>query len=665
MAASGDMGPVRGRCGQRRACGTRPGLQRLAGVLLPLALVLVGVPPAPAAGSVDITAVVGFADTFRPGHWTPVHVTVSNRGASLFGELEVSVTGGDALRGRQFLTSHRRTLELHQDTRKTFQFVVRPQGLSRPLVIRVRADGRDIALAEVDLRARFIAGRLLLVLSRDANLDYLNESTVDGLRVVYPHPELLPAHWRGYDAVAAVVVQGVSLERLSASQFDALHKWIAQGGILAVSGGSDYALLRGPRLSTLMPAAPAGMTRLDPDVLRSAFSASLDVSRPVHVHRLDAVRGRVHLGTDTAPLIVERTLGLGRVLYLAFNTAAPPFDRWDGMRGLWLETLRLPPPGPVPLKADEPALVSPLPSLIAAGPANFPSAATMFFFLALYLGVLLAVCMLPGRATPARWQALARTWGAPLLFAPAAWLLFGPAAFPRDATAVTVAVIEPLPGSIYARLALDLGMYSTRSGAQRLEYRGAEPVLYPTRRAQRDGNVEDWVFGEGARRFVEPLDRRRYVLHALEGEDVIAFHLEASVRDEATGPRLVLENGSGRDLRDLWLLFEGYGYELGSVAAGSRLERRLARAHGIELGEDPWRRVLRASQERAHLASPARIVLERRSRTTGGRGYPAPGHALLIADTASPLQPAGTSTGRPRQERALVAFEVAAQGRVE
>jgi hypothetical protein len=658
------MGPGRGRCGRRRDCGTRPGIhsRRPAGVLLLLAFLFA--PPA-AAGAVDITAVVGFADTFRPGHWTPVHVTVANRGASFFGELEVAVTGGDALRGRQFLTSHRRALELHRDTRKTFQFVVRPEGLSRPLAIRVRADGRELARAEVDLRARFIAERLLLVLSRDANLDYLNESSGASLKVVYPHPELLPAHWRGYDAVAALVVHGVSLERLSTSQFDALHKWIAQGGILAVSGGSDYALLRGPRLSALLPAVPAGMTRLDSGDLRSAFSASLDVSRPVHVHRLDVVRGRVHLGTDTAPLIVERALGLGRVLYLAFDVAAHPFDRWDGMRGLWLDSLRLPPAGRIPLTADEPAPVSPLPSLIAAGSANFPAAATMVFFLALYLGLLLAACLLPGRATSSRWQALARTWGVPLLFTPAAWLLFGPAAFPRDATAVTVAVIEPLPGSIYARLGLDLGVYSTRSGAQRLEYRGAEPVLYPTRRAQRDGNVEDWVFGEGPRRFVEPLDRRRYVLHALEGEDVIAFQLEASVREESTGPRLVLENGSGRELRDLWLLLDGYGYEIGSVAAGARLERGLDRAHGVELGEDAWRRVLRASShDRAHLASPARIVLERRSRAAGGRGYPAPGRALLIADTASPLQPAGASTGWPREERALVAFEVAAQ-RVE
>ena len=106
-------------------------------------------------------------------------------------------------------------------------------------------------------------------------------------------PELLPAHWQGYDAVAAIVVHGVSLERLSASQFDALHKWIAQGGILAVSGGPDYALLAKPAPRRAPARSAAGMTRVDAAALQRAFSASLDVSRPVHVNRLgDVPRAR-------------------------------------------------------------------------------------------------------------------------------------------------------------------------------------------------------------------------------------------------------------------------------------------------------------------------------------------------------------------------------------
>lgn len=658
MIANGHMITGQGRCRRLRVCGAQAHFQRLADLLL--LLVLVCAPPLViAADSVDVDAVVGFTDTFQLGRWTPLSVTVTNRGGDLSGKLEVQVTGGDELRGQLFVTTHQRKLELHRDSRKTLQFTVFLQGLSHPLLIRVRSGGRELARTEVDLRTRFAAGRLLLVLSRDADLDYLNDSAPNGLRVLYPHPELLPVHWRGYDAVAAIVVHGVSLERLSANQFDALHKWIAQGGVLAVSGGPDYALLRSRRLAALLPGVPLGMTRIDASALRGALSASLDVSRPVHVNRLGTFRGRATLLAETVPLIVEHPLGLGRVIYLTFDVAGYPFDRWNGMRELWLESLRMPPARA--LSVAEPVRESPLPFLIRAEAANFPSPATVLYFLALYLGLLLAGFRLSARGTGRRWLAPLWSCATPVLFAAAAWLLFGPAAFPRGATAVAVAVIEPLPGSIYARLGMDVGVYSNRRGELRLEYRGAEPVLYPPRRAQRDSNVENWVFGEGPRRFLEPLDPQHYVLHALEGQDVITFHLDASVHDEAMGPRLVLDNASGRTLKDLWLVFDGYAYELGSISAGARVDRELVRGtHGVPVAESSWQRVVRPPGVPAQILVPTRIVLERKAQEMGESGYPGQGQALLIGYTENPFRPAGASAGWPRREQALVAFRVAA-----
>ena len=631
-----------------------PLLRRLAPLFLLLVLAC-ALPRALAAGPIDIAATVGFSDIFRPGHWTPLSITVTNRGSDLAGELEVQVTGDDALRGRSLVTSRRRTLELNRDARKSLQFIVKPQGLSHPLVVRVRSGDEELARAEIDLRTRFAAQRLLLVLSRDADLDYLNDGSVDGLRVLYPHPELLPAHWRGYDAVAAIVLHGVSLEQLSASQFEALHKWIAQGGILAVSGGVDYALLRTPRLAALLPGVPLGMARVSGDELQGVFSDSLDRSRPIHVNRLGAFQGEVRLSAGDVPLIVERALGLGRVLYLTFDVAGHPFDRWEGMHALLLQNLRLPPLPVTASGAPEPGPATPLMELIRIEAADFPASSTVFLFLILYLGLLLAGYAIPVSGARRRWLAPLWGWGAPIVFVPAAWLLFGPSAFPRGATAAAVALIEPLPDSGFARLELELGVFANRSGRLRLEYRGAEPVLHPHRQALREGKVPDWVFGGGARPYVEPLDRRRYVLHALEGEDVIAFRLDASVHAEAAGPRLVLNNASGRSLEDLWLVFDGYAYALGTVAAGARIERRLvASSHGVEVNAASWQNLIKSHGE----AAPARMMLQRRLRDPGG-AFPGAGYALVIARTSNPLRPAGASAAWSHLESALIALRLA------
>jgi len=661
MVANSDIVTGLRRCERLRPCAVRSGIRRLADVFQPLAL-LCALSQAVTANAVDIAAAVGYTDTFQPGRWTPLSVTVTNRGGALEGELEVQVASGDELRGRPYFTSYRRKLELHGATRKTLQFTVLPRSLSHPLVIRVHAGGRELARSEVDLRTRLIADeRLLLVLSRDANLDYLNDRDDSGLRVLYPHPEMLPAHWRGYDAVAAIVVHGVSLERLSTDQYEALRKWIAQGGILAVSGGAEYTLLRTPRLAALLPGVPAGIARVGADALKDAFSAAVNPDRPFHIHRLGTVLGRVRLRAGDAALIVERTLGLGRVLYLTFDVTGSPFDRWEGMRKLWLDHLSLPPPRTSSLNVVDAAFEDPIPALIRGGPADFPSYVSVPLFLVLYVGLLLAGYQCSVREGRLRTLVPYLNWAVPVPFALAAWLLFGPAAFPRGASAVVVAVIEPFPDSPYARLDLDLGVYANRNGALRLEYRGAEPVLSP-RQTQRGGIVGDWVFGEGPRRYLEPQDRRRYVLHALQGEDVIAFDLRVAVYDETTGPRLVLDNASGRTVENLRLAFDGQVYELGTLAPGARSERRLARrTPGIEAGKASWQDVLKPlAGGPTQGLEPARIVLERRSKAAGEKVYPGSGHGLLVGYTASPLRPAGASDGWSRRERALVAMRVAA-----
>ncbi|HET7595559.1 MAG TPA: hypothetical protein VFK15_01375, partial [Burkholderiales bacterium] len=446
-----------------------------------------------------------------------------------------------------------------------------------------------------------------------------------------------------------------SLDQLTASQFEALHKWIAQGGILALSGGADYAALRRPRLASLLPGLPSGMTRLDAAALREAFSDTLDVSRPVSVNRLAAFHGRVRLRAGTTALIVERALGRGRVLYFTFDVAGHPFDRWDGMRTLWLESLELPRPR-IASTNDESAQESALRALIRADARQFPSHTAVVLFLALYLGVLLAACRSADRE---RRLSRLRPFGAlivPLLFAPAGWLLFGPAAFQRGPGAAAMAMIEPLPDSIYARLDLDLGLYATRSGAIRYEFRGAEPVwLLPRQPGQRR---EDWVLGDGARQFLEPADRRRYVLHALQGVDVIPFHLEVAVRDGRNGPRVILYNASGEPVRDAWLVLDRYAYPIGSIEDGARIEREFSRAQGLEVGAAGWRPILNRSTRSARQdTTPTRIALERWSRQFDDD--PPRRHALLVGHTMSPLRPGAESASWPRQERTVLALRVA------
>jgi hypothetical protein len=620
--------------------------------VLCLALVL-GAPAAPArAQAVAIDAAVGFSDTFRPAHRTPIAVTVANAGAGLSGWLQVITTDGDTFRGQVYRVVHQRRLELARGARKRFHFVVHLAGLAEPLSVRVVADGNEVARRALDLRRRFTAERLLLVVSRDADLDYLNEPGGRGLRVAYPHPDRLPHHWQGYDGVSAMVLHGLSLERLSPAQFEALRRWIAAGGLVAVSGGPDYTLLRGPRYGALLPALPVGAQQLaDAGAVVASLGLGAGDPAPVLVHRLGPVDGRVLHAVGSTPLVLEQRLGRGRVLYLTFDVTRRPFERAQGMAAMWRRLLAIP-PGPVQAQTLPQVAaqgVNPVKALLGGEREGFPGHGTVLVFLALYLGLLAAGHRLEPTTVVGRRLLPLLTWAAPLLFAPAAWLLFGPLLFQTGAAAVAVTTVSPLPHSAYAHLHLDLGLYGSRHDGLRLAYAGAAPSFRVPVRWRVDAGAGTWVFDGGTPSAVEPLDGRPFVLHLLEGDDVVPFDFAATLRREDAGLALDLRNGHGWPLADAWLIADGRAFPLGEVAAGAALERRLkASRDALPVDADGWSALLSRWRGLRHAErEAARAVLVR-------DGVLRPGEALLVARTRSPLLLAPGAARWRRTELALL-----------
>jgi hypothetical protein len=191
-------------------------------------------------------------------------------------------------------------------------------------------------------------------------------------------------------------------------------------------------------------------------------------------------------------------------------------------------------------------------------------------------------------------------------------------------------------------------------------------MLVPAREARgASGRTHDWVFGEGVRRYVEPIERRRYNVQALEGVDLIAYPLRASVEVRGANLRVKVDNADARGLADAWLVFAGHTYALGDIDPGVRIERDFAMpAQAAERGEAFWRRVPKPPAGVAsHLTQPAQVLLERRARAAGEQGYPRAGHALLLAYANGPLEARGASRDWPRHERALVAYELEALAR--
>ncbi len=666
---------MNGEAKGRAAGGIGAGVGRAIRVLACAAAVVAAVArpgaaqPAPASdgepalggrSQLDLQASVGFSGVYRLGRWTPVVVSVANRGRDLVGELDVVVTGGDELQGTVERTVHRRTLDLPRGSRKRFRFTVLIERFTRPLLVQVTSGERVVAEREVALRRGFTDAELVLVLSRDADLDYLNEGDGDGVRVVYLHPELLPDDWHGYDGLSAVIVHGVSLEALSEAQHSALERWLARGGRLAVSGGPDYATLGTPRLARLLPGVPTGTMRLaGGDALDAALGQAVHAPRPFDVNRIDAHRGETLRSARGVPLVLLRPLGEGSVVQLAFDVARYPFDRWQGMGNLWRDLLELGDPeraihaGP---QLDE---RSPIVDIVRADERYFPGHGPLLVFCALYLGVL-ASGYRAADARSVRWLLPWMTWAAPVAFAPAAYLVFGPGLFPMGASAVVISTVEPHRDGPYADLGVDVAVFSNRASALRLDYEGATPAFRPATTG--DGPAAGWVLGEGRRRYVAPLDAAGYRLRRIVGQDVVPYAIRGTLVESAATLDVTVENRSGHALRDAWLVYLGRVHRLGPIAADATLALALdVGAPAFDLERDSWRHVLAGAGEPGPRELAAQRVVER--WIEGLDDARSPYAAQLVALSRGPLRLAGEAVAWPREEVALALVRLSATPR--
>lgn len=621
-----------------------------------------------AGAAVDIQAALGFSGAYRLGAWTPLTVTLENRGASAGGHLEVRVPDGDELGGRAFLNIHRRTVDLPGGSRKRFHFTVYLKSFSEPLEIRLRSGNAEpLAHKSVDLRTGVTNARIVLVLGRDADLDHLNDARGRRLRVLYPRPERLPEHWAGYDGVAALVLHGLSLEGLSSRQHSALTKWLAGGGVLAVSGGPDYGLLRTPRLAMLLPGLPLGLVSLpDGEAAGIAFGAPLPTRRPFHVNLVPQFEGRVRYRAGRTPLVIERSFGRGRVLYLTFDISRHPFDGWPGMAGLWHTLLELPPPESLSARLMRREESSALPGLIQIAPLSFPGHPLLLVFITLYLGCMAAVFHLRSEPRPGQRIPMRLHWAAPLVFAPAAFFFFGPLLFPPGPVAVVAARIAPHPQGPLADLDLEIGMFSNADDPLRFDYHSPEPAFRPVYRAPPRKTTASWQYREApSGGSLEPTTRGKYLLHTLEGRDIIAWDLRAALVEERDEVRLEVRNRSGRPLHDLWLVLDGRGYALDPVPADGDTTLLLdPQRDAVALKEHSWRKLLASrSDAPAQKSSAMARLIDHELARLRERGTPSSQEAILVGFSGSPLRFAGPSAQWRRHEFALVLLRVPVERR--
>ncbi|HEY8686313.1 MAG TPA: hypothetical protein VIO57_11965 [Chloroflexota bacterium] len=295
-------------------------------------------PPAPL--TIGVTA--GYGGQYRTSAWIPVRATIHNRTAgTISGTVTVPDRNGNANGGPSALyhTLYQAAVVLPAGTTKRVTLYV--PGYDDLSTVSASFQPDDHAfktVTAVDYPYPFQRQEISIgTLAADPqSAKWLNaitggssQFTVTRLTpaTVDPVPESLA----NFDLIALTAVDASQLRQ---DQIGALESYVHNGGALILVGGPDWQETLGPLPSTLVPGTLAGSkTVSDLAGLRTVTGSAPPRGRTI-ISVLTHPRGTIRAGEGGVPLVVQRPIGSGQVLYLAFDPQVDPVAHWKARAAL-------------------------------------------------------------------------------------------------------------------------------------------------------------------------------------------------------------------------------------------------------------------------------------------------------------------------------------------
>jgi len=212
--------------------------------------------------------------------------------------------------------------------------------MSRP-VVRVESDVTRLAIVsnvEID----------------DEDQSYLNalpEQELGNVRLIRSALASHPNRWQGYSIASVILLGGVEMGKLQASQLEAILDWVRRGGVLVLTGSPTTPdMLNGP-LADAAGVTAAGVHYIDSLAVKGPAPGALvgasvrwnlpqldteknpvKLSWPLPMVELNPNGATVFYEANGLPLLTHRSLGHGQV----FTLAVPPGGLIDpSLHALW------------------------------------------------------------------------------------------------------------------------------------------------------------------------------------------------------------------------------------------------------------------------------------------------------------------------------------------
>ena len=282
---------------------------------------------------------VGFDGYIQPSTWVPVTIVASNNGPDFSGELRIQV---DALAsGRTFYTY---LIDLPRGSRK--QVTLYPADvvmLNNTLQVDLVSGNRVVASQQARVQS-VEQGALFIGMWSDtpgalASLGKIKPTNGKAVVATLTEEDLPPVA-DGWAALDVLMIYDADTGKLSQEQRTALRGWVEQGGRLIIAGGASYQrTLSG--LGDLDPLDATGTKDVSVESLSAAAGVPFSHPDSNELITVGALTGNAQIlyADGGVPLVAWRSIGYGRVDFLAADPGLEPLLSWQAMPVLWMQIL--------------------------------------------------------------------------------------------------------------------------------------------------------------------------------------------------------------------------------------------------------------------------------------------------------------------------------------
>jgi hypothetical protein len=411
---------------------------------------------------------IGFNDQFKLNSWTPITVTLENRGRPVSGSLEIVVTSGSEYQQDVYTSSYAQDVELPTNSKKIYTFTVLIKTATHDLLLKLSRPEKTLISKSVNLRRYYTEKSLAVVADKFVAPDILS-ALPESLHPVNIPPKFLPATWYGYDGVKLLIMRADTIKGLRPGQYRALIHWVKQGGFLLTSGGLNYGALFDKRVQNLLSLRVEGLKQLSEIASLTQFcSRPLADIKPFLVLNVRLDDASVLVEEDNIPIIAVKQYAQGKIVFVSFDYNAPPFSRWDGRTLFWDKILTLQPSAAkAAIDVDDQKIID---SMSASIPVRFPGFKPVIVFVVAYL-VCLRLCLKrvrePGKT---RWKYSLALLGTITFFTAAGFLGFFYPAHRQTVTYNSFGYLNLSDRMPAGSLKFIVGIYSIKNAAFQLDF---------------------------------------------------------------------------------------------------------------------------------------------------------------------------------------------------